>query len=145
MNLKKNKHYNYHVICILFNAFCKTIKLLLLLHFKKGFELINNTCVSSRHSQKCVTLLKLRTVLNTNFILLWHIFSEKKRKKNFKLPHSLSLSLRISDPLTFILLLLLVLNFHTNSAIPYFYFILKQPLFVMHSHYHSHSGYDLML
>ena len=32
------------------------------------------TCVSSRHSQKCVTLLKLRTEWKTSFLLLGLIF-----------------------------------------------------------------------
>ena len=33
-----------------------------------------STCVSSRHSRKCVTLLKLRIELKTNFSRLQHIF-----------------------------------------------------------------------
>ena len=34
------------------------------------------TCVSSRHSQKCVTLLKLTTELKTNFSLIGPIFPD---------------------------------------------------------------------
>ena len=44
------------------------------------------TCVSSRHSRKCVTLLKLRTELKTIFFFLGPIFSDNIFLKNFKLP-----------------------------------------------------------
>ena len=40
------------------------------------FSFLTVTCNSSMHSQKCVTLLKLRTGLTINFFLLWFIFSD---------------------------------------------------------------------
>ena len=48
------------------------------------------TYVLNRHSQKCVTLLKLRTELKLNFSLLGAIFSTTTKFKNFKLLFILS-------------------------------------------------------
>ena len=72
-------HYNADDICylVLLQYWHKQI----LAHYipaaaKKIFKEIweEVTCVSSMHSRKCVTLLKLRTELTINFFLLYSIF-----------------------------------------------------------------------
>ena len=80
------------------------------------------THVSSRHSQKCVTLLKFRTELNINLLLLGPIFLGVFccwkfliiiSSKPFKLFQNRELVLCISYHLTYILIKL-TLNSHTN-------------------------------
>ena len=50
----------------------------------------STTCVSSRHSRKCVTLLKLRMELKTNFSFFKPILSANYFLKYFEMPYILS-------------------------------------------------------